>query len=630
MTATATLSAQVPRHQWIIAAGALGGIILHLALRAASLVRESPVANWLVQLPLLVALFLGGGILVAQLARRLLQWDFGSDLLAGISIVTSVLLGEYLAGTIVVLMLAGGEALEAMAVRTASSVLATLARRMPTVAHRKTTDGIADVRLDDIAIGDILVVFPHETCPVDGTVTEGRSVMDESYLTGEPYRMPKTPGSTVLSGSINSEGTLVIRADALAQDSRYAKIMRVMHDSEQRRPRLRRLGDQLGAIYTPIALAIALASWVLSGEPVRFLAVLVVATPCPLLIAIPVAIIGAISLAARRGIIVRDPAVLERLDTCTTAIFDKTGTLTFGEPALTEVIAAPGVGPDAVVAAAASLERYSKHPLAAAVLGAAKERGVELIDPDLVGEKPGEGLKGRVADREIWITNRMKWQKANPDSPSLPAQASGMECVVAANGKFLGLLRFRDEPRPDGAVFIEHLGPKHRFNRYLLVSGDRRSEVEYLADQVGIEEVHFSQTPEQKVERVRAETARAPTLFVGDGINDAPALAAATVGIAFGRNCDVASEAAGAVVLDSSLERLDEFLHIGGRMRAVALQSAVGGMVASVAGMLLAAFGYLPPVGGAILQEFIDVAAVLNAIRAAAAPRFLSDYGDRE
>ncbi len=620
------------RRQALIAAFTLVGLALHLVLRftwsASRQAADFPCHDW----PLLAVLIFGGTPLVFDLLRNVFRLDFGSDLLAGMSIVTSVLLGEYLAGSLVVLMLSGGEALEAYAVRSASSVLEALARRMPTQAHRQRDSQVEDLALDEVAAGDTLLVFPHEICPVDGTVLEGHGVMDESYLTGEPYMMSKVPGSTVLSGSINGEAALTIRADRRAVDSRYAKIMEVMRASEQRRPRLRRLADQLGAVYTPVALTLAMAAWAFSGQAQRFLAVLVVATPCPLLIAIPVAIIGSISLAARRGIIIKDPAVLEKIDTCRTAIFDKTGTLTYGEPRLTEALAAPGIRAADVVAVAASLERYSKHPLSGAVLDEARRQGLELQKASQISERPGEGLRGTVEGKNVWITSRKAWLAQHPqgDDPQgqdqlLRAEA-GMECLVVVDGAYAGILRFRDEPRAEGPSFISHLGPKHHFRRVLLVSGDRESEVRYLAEQVGIHEVYASQSPEQKLEIVREETKKANTVFLGDGINDAPALTAATVGIAFGQNSDITTEAAGAVVLDSSLQKVDEFLHVSRRMRTIALQSAVGGMALSVAGMVLAALGYLPPVAGAIAQEIIDLLAVVNALRVALPPRALTDY----
>ena len=578
------------------------------------------------QLPLLATLVIGGLPLLYDLLRKLLRREFGSDLLGGISVVTSVLLGEYLAGSIIVLMLSGGEALESYALRSASSVLAALAKRMPSVAHRKRDTDIADVTLEEVAVDDTLVIYPHDICPVDGVVIEGHGVMDESYLTGEPFQMTKTAGSTVISGAINGESALTIRATKRAADSRYAKIMEVMRESESSRPQLRRLGDRLGAIYTPVALTVAIIAWAISGDPIRFLAVLVIATPCPLLIAIPIAIIGSISLCARRAIIVKSPVVLEQIAECRTAIFDKTGTLTYGEPALTEQLIAPGFEQGEVLTLVASLERYSKHPLARAILAAAKEAGIQLPEATEVSEQPGHGLVGTISGREVQVTSRSKLIAQDIVTVAqLPTVGGGLECVVAIDHRYAATFRFRDAPRAESRSFVNHLGPKHHFARVLLVSGDRESEVRYLADQVGITEVYAQKSPEEKLAIVRTETAAARTLYVGDGINDAPAMMAATVGMAIGQNSDVTAEAAGVVVMDNSLTKVDEFMHISRRMRIIALQSAVGGMALSVIGMVVAATGHLSPVNGAITQEVIDVLAVLNALRAAFPPRVLHD-----
>jgi heavy metal translocating P-type ATPase len=609
------------RKNIIIALFAVAAIASHLLQRFAF--HQEPAVN---QVPLLAALALGGIPLVGELLRKLLRREFGSDLLAGISIVTSVLLGEYLAGAIVVLMLSGGEALENYAVRNASSVLRALAKRMPSIAHRKQDSTILDVALDDVAVGDTLVVYPHDICPVDGTVIEGHGVMNEAFLTGEPFEITKAPGSTVISGAVNGNSALTITASRLAVDSRYAKIVAVMRESEQNQPRLRRLGDQLGAFYTPVAVIIAVLAWFLSGEAIRFLAVLVIATPCPLLIAIPVAIIGSISLAARRSIIIKNATVLEQISSCRTAIFDKTGTLTYGEPKLTEQIIAPGFEQKEVLVLAASLERYSKHPLARAILAQAKQEQLALQQATQVGEPPGQGLRGTVSGRQVQITSRGKLAAQKiPGSEHLPPGAGGLECVVIIDGRYAAVFRLRDAPRPEGHSFIQHLGPKHQFQRIMIVSGDRESEVRYLAEQVGITEVHSEQSPEQKLALVRKETALAKTLYVGDGINDAPAMMAATVGMAVGQNSDVTAEAADVVAMDNSLKTVDEFMHISRRMRVIALQSAVGGMGLSLVGMLFAAAGHLTPVAGAICQEVIDVLAVLNALRAAFPPKVLSD-----
>ena len=404
----------------IIALLSLTGIAVHLFLRFA--VHAGPV---IFRIPLFTVLVLGGAPLIYDLARKALKHEFGSDLLAGISIVTSILLGEYLAGSIVVLMLSGGEALEAYAVRSASSVLNALAKRLPSVAHQKQDSLITDVPLDQISPGDILVVFPHEICPVDGTVVEGHGVMDESYLTGEPFRISKAPGVAVISGAINGSNALTITATKRAVDSRYAKIMETVRAAEQNRPRLRRLGDRLGAIYTPIAVVIAIVAWIMTGDPIRFLAMLVVATPCPLLIAIPVAIIGAISLCARRAIIVRNAAVLEQVNQCRTAIFDKTGTLTYGEPSLTEIIIASGFTQKDVLRLAASLEVYSKHPLAHAILEAAEEYGLRLGQASEVHEPPGEGLSGIVGQHRVIIGSPLAIGRRLSGSPA-PRRRFGM------------------------------------------------------------------------------------------------------------------------------------------------------------------------------------------------------------
>ncbi len=610
------------RKTGFIAAFSLVAILLHLLLRFAFHTSEE-----IARLPLLATLFIGGAPLVYDLLKKLWRREFGSDLLAGISITTAIFLGEYLAGSIVVLMLSGGEALENYAMHNASSVLRALARRMPSVAHRKRNGQMEDIAIEEIAIGDIIVVFPHDICPVDGIVTEGHGVMDESFLTGEPFQIEKAPGSEVISGAVNGNVALTMRATKLPIDSRYSKIMEVMRASEQNRPKLRRLGDQLGAFYTPLAVAIALLAWIASGEAIRFLAVLVVATPCPLLIGIPVAIIGSISLSARRGIIVKNPVALEQIEKCRTAIFDKTGTLTYGEPKLTEQLIAPFFKKEEVLRLAASLERYSKHPLAKAILAAAREHNIPPEEAAHVSEPPGCGLRGTVGGREVEITNRRKMKVMEiVGNQHVPEPISGLECIVLVDGTYAATYRFHDAPRTEGRSFILHLAPKHHFKKLMILSGDRESEVRYLAAEVGIDEIHAQKTPEEKLAIVREETLRAKTVYVGDGINDAPAMMAATVGIGIGQNSDVTAEAADVVIMEGELKKVDEFMHISRRMRSIALQSAVGGMALSVGGMVLAAFGYLPPVAGAVTQEIIDVLAVLNALRAAWPPKEITDF----
>lgn len=586
--------------QMVIALGSIVAIAVHFALNS--------------NVPLLVLIVFGGVPLLIQIMLKFFKSGIGVDFLGAIELVASTVLEQYLAAVLIVLMLAGGQALERYAMRRASAVLRALADRMPSLAHRKNDDKIEEIALVDIAIGDNIVVFPHETAPVDGEVIEGHGAMDESYLTGEPYQVSKTIGADVLSGAINGEAVLVIRAVKIAQDSRYAQIIGVMQEAEQKRPSIRRIADVLGGWFSALALVVAGVVWYTTGNSLTALAVIVVATPCPLIIAIPITIISAISMAAKRGIIIKDPTVLERLPTCRTAIFDKTGTLTYGKPKLTEIIPAEGLVVNDILQSAASLERYSKHPLANAILQAAEKNKLSMIEAESVSEKPGQGLTGMVMGQDIFVTSRKKLLQSEPDI-KLPPTAAGLECIIIQGGKYAATFRFRDAPRSEGKPFISHLGPAHQFNKVMLVSGDRGSEVTYLADLLGIKEMLASQSPEQKVAVVRAETLKAPTLFMGDGINDAPALASATVGIAFGQHSSITTEAAGAVIMENSLEKVDELIHISTKLRRIALQSAVGGIVVSIVGMGFAALGYVSPVQAALMQELIDVIAIANALR---------------
>lgn len=605
-----------------IALLAMLGIVAHLVERY-GFAAPARLYNW----PLVLTLLIGGPPLLFDLVRRMTRLEFGSDLLAGLSITASAILGEYLAGSIVILMLSGGTALEHYATRRASAVLAALAKRMPRIAHRLNGLQIADISLSQVSLADRLVVLPHEICPVDGAVVEGFGTMDESYLTGEPFLIGKTPGAEVLAGAVNGENALTISVMRLPVDSRYARIMRVMQEAEKNRPRMRRIADRLGAWYTVVGLGVAVLGWVIGGDPRRFLAVLVIATPCPLLLAIPVAIIGAISAAASRGIIVKNPAMLERIVSCRTFIFDKTGTLTYGKPALTEILCAAGIERPRVLQMAASLEQYSKHPLAQSILDVARRENIALAHVSEISEKPGQGLSGSIASTVVQITGRKAALQGGAAAASLPPGGAGMECILLLDRNYAATFRFHDAPRKESAAFVGHLKPHHQVNKIMLLSGDRETEVRYLAGEVGIGEVLYGKSPEDKVRIVREETEKAPTLFLGDGINDAPAMQAATVGIAFGQNSDITSEAADAVVLETSLGKVDELIHIGRRMRRIGLQSAVGGMALSVIGMAFAAAGFLDPVPGAIAQEFIDIAAVLNALRMTLPTNDIRDEG---
>lgn len=568
--------------------------------------------------PLLCLIIVGGVPLFLQILLKLLRGNFGADSLAAIALVTGIILKEYLAASFIILMLASGQTLERYARHKASSVLMALTERMPTIAHRRMNGEIEDIPLANIDINDEIIIYPHETCPVDGIVLEGNGSMNEAYLTGEPYQISKAPGSSVLSGVINGESVLIIKATKLPVDSRYAIIVKVLEAAEQKRPSIRRLGDQIGAIFAPIALLFAAGTWYFTHDAVRFLAVLVIATPCPLLIAIPITIVSAISRAAKQGIIIKDPIVLERLPICKTAIFDKTGTLTYGKPTLTEIYTVQNYTKEQILQYIGSLERYSKHPLANAVIKATQDWDIDLLESTNISEKPGQGIHGIINHRKVNVTSRKKLLEMMPECQSLlPPVSPGLECIILLDDQYAAALHFHDAPRAESKTFISHLRPAHQFKKIMLVSGDRKSEVNYLAELIPFTEIYASQSPEQKLAIVCSERKKAATVFMGDGINDAPALTAATVGIAFGQQSNVTAEAAGAVIMENTLSKVDELLHLSINTRNIATQSAVGGMLMSIVGMGFAATGFISPVIGAILQECIDILAIVNALRLA-------------
>jgi len=614
-----------------------------IAILISAAMALAAILTWLAHQPqagrrvLLVSVILAGLPIILHPIAQILRGNFSVDLLAVLSIVTSLFLGQYWVAAIVILMLSGGEALEDHATRRASSVLAALAKRMPQTAHLAAADGsMTDIAIDQIAVGNQLRIFPHEICPVDGIVVSGEGSMDESYLTGEPFLIEKTTGTAVLSGAINGPSALTIQATRLAADSRYARIVEVLHASEQQRPQIRRIGDRIGGWYTPLALAIALLAWLFTHNPERFLAVLVIATPCPVLLAIPVAVIGAISIAAGRGILIKDPSILEKLSSCRILVVDKTGTLTYGRPHVREILTFNNWDRAHLLALTASLERYSKHPLAEAIRAAATAEQLSLSRVTQVSEHPGTGLTGQIDGHTLAVTGRGKLPPHLRDL--LPPIAPGLECIILARSSedanlpdtLAGVFRFEDEPRPDSRLFLRHVGARHGIERIVLLSGDRPQEVNAFAQAMGITEVHGGMSPEQKVEVVRQLNATAPTLYLGDGINDAPAMMAATAGVALGLNSDITAEAAGAVILQSSLKSVDELIHIGHRMRRIALQSAVGGMSLSLIGMIAAAFGYLAPIQGALAQEGIDLLSILNSLRMILPTGPLSDFTSTE
>lgn len=562
---------------------------------------------------------------LVDLARQLWRFNFSVDLLAALSIGTALAFRQYWVAAVVILMLAGGKALEDYATRRASSILRALARRMPQVAHRVGPQGAEiDIALDEIDVGDLLAVHPHELCPADGAVISGNSQMDESYLTGEPFLIAKAPGAAVLSGTINGDCCLIIRATRVAAESRYARIVQILKDSELNRPKIRRIADRLAIWYTPAAIAIAVASWAIAGDSERFLAVLVIATPCPLLLAVPIAIIGAISVAARRGIIIKDPSILENIDSCETLISDKTGTLTFGRPELQDVICIGQWNRTDILRFAASLEQYSKHPLSSAVLAAARSEHIDLPALSDVFEISGHGVNAHTEGHIVTLTGRNHLPARM--QAELPETTAGLESVILIDGECAGVLQFRDEPRLESRPFLGHVRSHHGIRRVVLLSGDRTAAVDAFARMMEIPETYGGKSPEEKLAIVRNLTTQQKTIYIGDGINDAPAMMSATVGIAMGTNSDVTSEAAGAVILQSSLGSIDELIHIASRSRRIALTSAIGGMSLSAVGIAASALGYLKPIEGAVLQECIDLVSILYALRVVLPSKSVGDF----
>jgi len=571
-------------------------------------------------------IIIGGLPLLSQIFFKLLKLNIGADLIAFIALILAIYLQENVTAVLIILMISSGQALEEYASHKACFVLESLEKRIPKLAHLQIENNYHDIAISDIKINDKIAIFPHEICPVDGEIIQGNGHMDESYLTGEPYKISKTIGSKVLSGAINGESLFIIRAEKIANDSRFEQIIKVMKKANEDKPNSRKIADKIGAIFAPITLIIAGLSFYFTSNLTNFLAVLTIATPCPLLIAVPIAIISAISISARQGIVIKDARILEKLSVCTTAIFDKTGTLTYGEPSLSEIICLDKkYNSTDIVQKTASLERYSRHPLAIAILNYAKNQNLILQDAKNMSEKPGFGIIGEINDDEVIITSRKRIHEFMAPDYEFPTDDYGMECVVVVNKKIIGLLRFFDLERKESHSFVNHLIPNHNFKKIILLSGDKSSEVEIIANRLGIQNYFSSKSPEEKLEIVRKETAKAKTLFMGDGINDAPALMLASVGIAFGNNNDISTESAGAVILKSDLFKVDELLHISSLTRKIILQSAVGGMIFSVIGMMFASAGYISPAYGAVLQQIIDFVAIINALRLTIAKNIHSD-----
>ncbi len=559
---------------------------------------------------------------VRTLSRRAL----GVDVIALIAIVGALALGEELTAAVIALMLSGGNALERYAARRSRRELTALLARAPRSARLRTDRGLVEVAAERVAPGDLLLVRAGEVLPVDGIVESPAGELDESALTGEPLPRAVVRGDAVRSGTTNAGTALDLRATRPAAESAYAGIVRLVQEAGARKAPFVRMADRYAVLFLAVTLALAAIAWAASGDPVRALAVLVVATPCPLILAAPVALVSGVSRAARRGIIVKGAPVIEALGEARAVLLDKTGTLTIGTPSVASVTATGGRSEDEVLGPAAAVEQLSPHVLAAAIVREARRRGLELPLPERVVEDPGRGVEGTVDGVRV-AAGGAEWLRARGCDlaawPSADGPADGHATVlVALDGRLAGALAMADAVRPDAPALVERLR-RAGVDEIAIVTGDDPATAAEVARRVGVDGVHAGQTPESKLALVEAERRRAggTVVMVGDGVNDAPALAAADVGIAMGAaGATASSEAADAVIIDDRVERVAEAVELGRRSLGIARQSVIAGMALSGAAMIAAAAGFLPPLAGALLQEVIDVAVIANALRALRGP----------
>jgi heavy metal translocating P-type ATPase len=550
----------------------------------------------------------------------------GVDTIALVAMVGALALGEELAGAVIGLMFTGGAALETVASRRARRELTQLVQRAPRVAQLRVDGGIDEVPVDRVQPGDVVLVRAGEVVPVDGTVVSEEAVVDTSTLTGEPLPVTLHTGMAAMSGTANAGAPFDVRADRPAAESAYAALVRLVEQAQAQRAPFVRMADRYAGIFLPVTLVVASLAWALSGDPVRGLAVVVVATPCPLILAAPIALVSGLSRAARSGIIVKGAGAIELLGEARTVLFDKTGTLTVGTPEVREVVTLDGLAVGEVLRLAASVDRMSAHVLGEALVRAARESALDLGLPGDVTEEPGQGIVGTLDGHRVVVGSRAFLRSQGYDSDAVVGASLAVgrgsgeaHVLVGVDGHPAGVIVMADELRPDADRIVDRLRAE-RVRHVAMVSGDRRSVAERIGAVIGVDCVYADQSPEDKLEVVRAlrdDPKLSPVIMVGDGVNDAPALALADVGIAMGAaGATVSSETADAVITVDRVDRVADAVHIGRRALSIARQSVLAGMGLSIAAMGVAAAGYLPPVAGALFQEVIDLAVILNALRA--------------
>jgi heavy metal translocating P-type ATPase len=549
------------------------------------------------------------------MVRELLRGRWGLDVLAVTAIVATVVVGEYIAALLVVLMLTGGEALEDFANHRAKRELDSLLTRAPQLAHRIDGHSIVEMRVEDVQPGDVLLVRPSEVIPVDATLRSDAAAVDQASLTGESVPVEKHSGDELLSGSVNGQVAIEIIATATAADSQYQQIVALVAGAASSKAPVVRLADRYAVPFTAFSLALAGLAWWLSGDPVRFAEVLVLATPCPLLIAAPTAFIGGMSRAARNGIIVKGGGVLEQLASAKTAVFDKTGTLTYGAPTLTAIRPRNGMTPNELLTVVASAEQYSSHVLAAAFITAAHDRKLVLGEAARASEEATNGIRATIDGREVVVGKYAFVASLAPDAERTDIEPGELAVYVAIDGRFAGALVASDRVRENAKAMLVRLDDLG-LHRTMMLTGDAQETADHIASELGITSVRAECLPADKVEAMHGVTER-PVIMVGDGVNDAPVLAAADVGIAMGaKGATAASESADAVILVDDIDRVAKAVEIGRDTVRIALQSIWLGIIVSVVLMVIAAFGVIPATVGALLQEVVDLATILAALRA--------------
>ena len=604
---------------------ALFFVVAALGLAAGLLVPLAG-ADWLAN-PLFSAAALPVILLLAwSMLRDFLAGRMGVDAIALVAMAAGVALGEPLAATVVAIMYTGGNILEDLARGRAARALTALRDRTPRIAHRAESGNFVDISVEEVRPGDLLLVRAGELLPVDGALADPLAEIDESAVTGEPIAVQRAAGESLRSGTVNAGEAFRYHATAAAADSTYAGIVRMVEAARTAKAPFMRLADRFALLLLPVTLIIAGLAWFFSGDPVRALAVLVVATPCPLILAAPVAFIGGVSRAARAGVLMKGGAALEALSDVKTAVFDKTGTLTEGGARLAAIATRPNLGEDDALRLLASLEQASHHVLAAALVDLAHARGFTLTAPQTVKEYRGSGVEGVVEGQFVKAGSRalVMAENALPDwahETVAKAEAlSALSVFVAIDGDLAAVVLMADAIRADAPQAVAALRAIG-LTRIIMVTGDDAVTARQVAATLKLDGVEAERDPAGKVEAIKAEEARQPTMMVGDGVNDAPALAAARVGVAMGaRGATASSEAADVVILVDHVGRVAEAVAIARHARAIAMQSIMAGLALSGLAMVFAAFGYIPPVTGALLQEVIDVAVILNALRALKGP----------